>query len=190
MATAVVTLGYAMACGGTARITPEPVPDDASDPFADNPDAAGGDAARETGSTTPGVDVFADAGAFQSRVGPTARHGPHNFPGNTPTTNPAGQPCKGCHSGFSFGGTVYTSSGGTAPAPGVEVRVVDNAGKVFVAYTDQDGNFYIKGGGAVFPGVTGARGAGGSLMMVSKAPNGDCNSSGCHSGGATPIYVP
>lgn len=162
-------------------------------------DAPAGDA-RIVEAGEGGLDgnAFTGAPAYVATTGPSARKAGHNFAGNVPTTNPAGQSCFSCHGPggtapeFLFAGTVYKDVAGTQPAAQVEVRVRDATGAARSAYTDADGNFYLLKGlnpALVAPATTGARDATTTQLMTGAINNGSCNS--CHrNGGQTPIHVP
>jgi hypothetical protein len=112
----------------------------------------------------------------------------------------------GCHGagadagGFLIGGTVYADYAGTIPAPGVEIRVRDMAGKAVSVYSGQNGNFFIGlGAGISFPAIVGARDGMTTRPMVTVLTGtmGSCASAGCHIVGGTPttgayypIHVP
>jgi hypothetical protein len=160
------------------------------DAHADAPvDAAHADAA-------PQVTAFTGAAPFVATTGPSARRDTHAFAGNTPTTNPAKQPCLGCHSAggaatpFAFAGTVFKDVAGTIPAVGVEIRVRAPDGGALSAYTDQDGNFY-QAASVGFPANVGVRSATNARLMMAPPPDGGCNASQCHDGNAHPwVYLP
>ena len=77
----------------------------------------------------PKVDPnpFSGAPAYVNTLGPSARKTAHPFTND----NPAGRACFNCHGDLgnatpmAFGGTVYTTAGGTTGAARVEVRVKD-----------------------------------------------------------------
>lgn len=59
-----------------------------------------------------------------------------------------GQPCGVCHDGaaaraIAIGGTVFWTVDSDAPAPGVEVRLVDEGGAEQLAITNCAGNFFV-----------------------------------------------
>lgn len=184
------------ACGGVAQDSSLLDPPSGPDVNWDLDGGADGanDSSSGTNNTGGGGDVFADAGAFAGQLGPSTRKGDHDFAGNTPTTNPAGQACMTCHGAggpgprFQAGGTVYVDAT-KKPASSVEVRIVGATGAVTTAYTDADGNFYVRQGTIAFPAKVGVRDAQGSRSMSSTIANGDCNSSGCHGGSQGPIVL-
>jgi hypothetical protein len=153
----------------------------------------GGTTSGDASGPSPFVDAFLGAPVFQSVLGPTARRTAHNFPGNTPTTNPANQACASCHPGFSMGGTVFKDAQGTIPAAGIEVRVRDATGNALSAYTDSDGNFYLRKPAAStfnYPAHTAVRDATKMTGMVATIANGNCASAGCHVvAAAGPIHL-
>jgi hypothetical protein len=61
----------------------------------------------------------------------------------------AGQPCLQCHAdggpaqALSVAGTVYLGAVNAQPAPSVEVVLIDAARRLFVAHTNEAGNFYV-----------------------------------------------
>jgi hypothetical protein len=102
------------------------------------------------------------------------------------------------------GGTVYANYMGTAPAPGVEVRVVDSAGRSTSTHSGPEGNFYImsaNANGVTFPAVVGARDAMTTRPMITAitASMGSCGQPTCHvpgggsmsnTGNYYPIHLP
>jgi hypothetical protein len=131
------------------------------------------------------TDAFFEAPAYVATLGPSTRRPGHNFNNATPRQNPAGRSCLNCHDGnggapqFSAAGTVYA---GSQPAARVEVRAIDDEGKIASVYTDADGNFFFPGAlDLAFPALVGARNATTTLLMKAPAPNGNCNQ--CHRGG-------
>jgi hypothetical protein len=99
----------------------------------------------------------------------------------------------GCHTTggtgplFTFGGTLYTTSGGTTPAPGATVRVW-SGGQAVTAVTDDKGNFYNEGPALTWDTTTttDASSCPSIMLMATKltiASNGGCN--GCHAPGGT-----
>lgn len=111
--------------------------------------------------------------------------------------NPAGHSCVDeCHSAgkpaatkpFVAGGTVYTDNTGTTPvAAGVEVRIRNPNGQAVSAYTDENGNFFIRQGdfdiaqGAA-PGIRDA--VNGPMLMVSQLGPGTALGGACGNGPA------
>lgn len=133
----------------------------------------------------PKVDPnpFSGAPAYVNTLGPSARKTAHPFTND----NPAGRACFNCHGDLgnatpmAFGGTVYTTAGGTTGAARVEVRVKDKDGKAISAWSDADGNFFFfvnPNGDLNLPGHAGIRNAKGSKVMNGTIANGNCN--GCH----------
>jgi Flp pilus assembly protein TadG len=192
----------------SADVTPTSNGGDAS---AANDSAQAGDAPeeahvapREAGDGTDASDAamtanaFTGAPAYTPTTGTTTLNAAHNFAGNTPTTNPAGQPCLTCHAvggpgvEFMIGGTVWKDPGATTPAPQVEVATRDNGGISRSAYTDAYGNFFVlKADAGTFapPVHPGVRDATNTRLMVGAIDDGSCNN--CHkTGGQTPINVP
>lgn len=154
--------------------------------------ADGSDAAADASTT-----AFTGAGAYVATTGPSTIEGAHPNGGN-----PAKVDCltAGCHGAggagprFAAGGTVYTSAAATAPAPRVEVRFLDADGTAVSAYTDVNGNFFLRAAAAAnlaFPLRVGARDATTTRPMAATIGNGACNSAACHGGAATGvIHVP
>jgi hypothetical protein len=124
-------------------------------------------------------------------TGPSARKSAHNFAGNTPRQNPAGKDCGGCHTFFA-GGTVFADAARSMPAVGAEVRVRDAAGNAVSAWTDADGNFFIRTSGAVtFPALVGVRKDAVTAAMAGSISDGRCASSSCHvAGKQDAIHLP
>lgn len=147
----------------------------------------------------PSKGVFENAPGFVATAGATTRKAMHNFPGNTPATNPAGRACMQCHGAagpaprFVVAGTIFKDAAGKMPAARVEVRIMDAENKGTSTYTDADGNYFIKFDAAApvtFPIRAGVRDADSLLSMRAGAAAGNCNS--CHkaAGASTPIAVP
>lgn len=160
---------------------------------ANTPDA-GADAATtnpDSGENKP-KNAFAGAPGFLPQLGMSARQAGHSFNANTPKSNPAGRACLNCHGGggapaFAAAGTIYD---GVAPAASVEVRAYGADGKAYSAYTDADGNFFIRATTQLtLPAFVGVRNATSTRVMGSAASKGNCNE--CHStaGGAGRILV-
>jgi hypothetical protein len=104
----------------------------------------------------------------------------------------------GCHgsvaaaSSFLIGGTIYADYAGRVPAPGVEVRIVDAAGRATSTYTGVKGNFYImtaNAKGVTLPAIIGARDANSARPMITalSAGLGSCAQTQCHVSGVGPI---
>ena len=126
----------------------------------------------------------------------------HQNPVNANNPSNSGLDClaSGCHStvtpgaggSFQFAGTVYTATGGTTGAGGVNVRVKFGT-TVINSVTDQAGNFYYIGSPLTFPAQTNVSSCPSIKPMIttiSAANQGGCNS--CHAptpppGGAPPI---
>lgn len=158
-------------------------------------DGAGGtDDSATADDSSPGddagIDIFAGVDAFapvtpKSGSGLVLRHKAE-----------AGKSLSGadcstskCHDGanpeaplLAFGGTVYYGPDATKPAPGVEVRVRDAAGKDFVVYSDTAGNFWQLGKPSTFAwsAHTGVRDATDSVSMIGDFKTPGCNASNCH----------
>ncbi len=115
--------------------------------------------------------------------------------------NPAGHNCVGeCHSvgldaggkPFAAAGTVYTdNTGNTAVGPGVEVRIRNANGTAQSAFTDENGNWFIRVGQFdiqqnAIPGIRDA--VNGPMLMASYlgpgAAGGACAAGTCHVKGA------
>jgi len=194
--------------GNPLRTRPVTVTD-SNEPDADDeesPAAAAATPADEPAAPPPIVTpvapptskgVFEGAPAFVATAGATTRKAQHNFAGNTPTTNPAGRACMQCHGAngpaprFAVAGTIFKDDAATMPAARVEVRVVDANKKAVSAYTDADGNYFIRfTANLAFPLNAGVRDADSLLSMRAGAAAGNCNN--CHrNGGANnPINVP
>jgi hypothetical protein len=152
----------------------------------------GADAADASGPT----NAFTGAAAYVATLGPSTLKGAHPNGGN-----PAKVDClsSGCHGAggagprFAAGGTVFTSAAATTPAAQVEVRLRDGAGDAVKAYTDANGNFFVRAADAAaltFPVAAGARNAAATQPMSATIANGACNSAGCHGGATGFIHVP
>jgi len=159
-------------------------------------DAATDAAAKDAGTVAPPT-AFTGAGAYVATTGPSTLKGAHPNGGN-----PAKVDClsSGCHGAggagprFAAGGTVFTSAAATTPAAQVEVRLRDTAGKAVSAYTDANGNFFVRAADAaalVFPVQAGARNTATTRAMSASIANGACNGAACHGSAATEsIHVP
>lgn len=171
--------------------TTKPVETD-SGSGGDDTGGGGDDAgAPEDASTADAVDVFAGAPAF-TPVTPKAvgtldlKHIFHTGKSLT------GSDCaSSCHDGshgdapaLAFGGTVYYGPDAKTVAPGVEVRVRDKAGKDWVVYSDQGGNFWQLGDASAFgwPAHTGVRTATDAILMTGDFKIQGCNAADCHDG--------
>lgn len=158
-----------------------------------NGDTTAADGGVQQGEHTAFTDPFAGAPAYAK-------------PGKQGNSHNAGMACgnKGCHGGgegppFLIGGTVYADYGGTTPAVGVEVRVVDGKGNAASTYSDSGGNFYIKAGttSVAFPANVGVRSANAQRPMITPLTGamGSCGQAGCHEHPANPqaydpIHIP
>ncbi|HSO35249.1 MAG TPA: hypothetical protein VLT33_22125 [Labilithrix sp.] len=159
----------------------------------------GTEAGTDGGSSGQPVTAFTGAKAFNAAgatVGDALNAG-HNFAGNTPPTNPAGQNCIDCHKAggsaagaiWGIAGTIYTSAAGTTPIKGAEVRVVDAAGKeLALVYSDANGNFWSDTivGGVPGGAKVGARNATVTKLMSTALTTQDagCQKGGCHVAGS------
>jgi hypothetical protein len=98
----------------------------------------------------------------------------------------------GCHNAgggggqYQFAGTIYTTAGGTTPAPGVTIRV-SFGGSVTTATSDDKGNFYavqaVTFGVGTTADVTSCPTITPMVTKLTIASNGGCN--GCHAPGGT-----
>jgi len=145
-------------------------------PGGDNPDSAPG----------VGPDAAVDPLACRTAV-PNTASGNHN----------AGQACLqgGCHGGggggprYYYAGTLFTDSVGGTPNVGATVTLKDAAGVILDLPTMQNGNFYTALQ-LTDPVTAFASKCPGKLSMTGVA-TGDCNTGGCHDGGATGrVYLP
>lgn len=114
--------------------------------------------ATATATATAVVDSGANTPLFAAPYEAGMATLTSNQPGHTTSVignpNPAGHSCVNeCHSmggvaatePFSAGGTVYTDQTGATPVEaGVEVRIKNPNGQAFSAYTDENGNFFIR----------------------------------------------
>jgi hypothetical protein len=153
------------------------------DPFPD-----GSARALDAGGGSSFQDPFSGVAPYSAQTGKSS----HN----------AGMSCihSGCHASAGgagppsllIGGTVYADYKGTMPAPGVEVRIVDSAGRVASTYSGPEGNFYItsaNASGVTFPAVIGARDATTTRPMITTltASMGSCGQATCHVPGGGPM---
>lgn len=170
----------------------------------------GSEAGVDGGTSGLPVTAFTGAPAYdpagQANGGPSTNAG-HNFPGNTPVTNPAGQNCMDCHKAggsaanaiWGIAGTLYQTSAGTAVSTKAEVRLVDSTGKeLSKVYVDGLGNFWsdtivggVPGGSKV--GVRNGTATAQMKLMglaIGSADNG-CNSTkaGCHVPPQGKVYI-
>jgi hypothetical protein len=140
-------------------------------------------------------DPFEGAPAFVSAP-PPMRATKMHADGNVGVVPSKSVKCKSCHGGseaprFAFAGSAYEDRAGTAPAPDVELGLVDAHGKTFFVHTDADGNFWIEGAATMtFPAYAAIRTADMKKPMKRKIGSADdleCNS--CHDAG-NPIQKP
>ncbi|WP_394825144.1 carboxypeptidase-like regulatory domain-containing protein [Pendulispora albinea] len=156
----------------------------------------GGDGGGGGGGGGGGDNAFAGAPAYQA--GQTGQ--PTNNAGHPNGGNPVGLACLDCHGPqntkkFSFGGTVYKTSGGAPVGAGVEVRLRTPNGDSLSVYTDATGNFYAET--ATFPALpagtqVGVRDGTNTKPMVGKlvGADGSCAKASCHqSPGQGKIYL-
>lgn len=100
-----------------------------------------------------------------------------------------GQPCQLCHGAggdaprFTLGGTLYTSSAGTAELPGGTIVVIDANDVVHALPSAQNGNFWTTEA-ITFPVKTHASLCPDTRPMISPVTDGDCNAGGCHDSAA------
>ena len=102
----------------------------------------------------------------------------------------AGEDCLGCHrqggdgTPFTIAGTLYTDTGGTAPAVGVPVHVLDAAGADIAMITASNGNFWAIDPIAA-PAVAFAARCPDVIPMQAALTTDDasCNRGGCHTAG-------
>lgn len=162
-------------------------------------DAGAGDASAPDAAdgAAPGANAFTGAAAYAAKTGPSTRNGDHPNGGN-----PAKLDCmtSSCHGQggegprFVAGGTIYTSAAATTPAAQVEVRLLDAKGNAVSAYTNADGNFFVRqnqGAKLAFPLKVGARNATVTRPMSAAIADGACSTAACHGGAATGVaHVP
>jgi hypothetical protein len=178
-----------------ADVAESAAPDAGADAVADA--AADADAGAKDAGTVVPPTAFTGASAYVATTGPSTLKGAHPNGGN-----PAKVDClsSGCHGAggagprFAAGGTVFTSAAATTPAAQVEVRLRDGAGKAVSAYSDANGNFFVRAADAaalVFPVQVGARNGATTRAMSATIASGACNSAACHGNAATGfIHVP
>lgn len=166
------------------------ITDASADALADAADGGAKDAAVP-------VTAFTGAGAYVATSGPNTIKGAHPNGGNPVKLDCLTSNCHGVGGAgprFAAGGTVFTSAAGATPAAQVEVRLRDGAGTAVSAYTDANGNFFVRAAAAaalVFPVQAGARNAATTRPMTASIPNGACNSAACHGNAATGfVHVP
>lgn len=147
------------------------------------------EAAAEAAADGPsgGAGVFKGAPAYDATQQPQQTAAQNHQAQGVATVPNKKTDCMTCHngttaSGFLFGGTIYTDTGATRGAAGIEVRVVDSTGNGYSAYSDSDGNFWIDNDTAAsLPGTSGARdGSGNVQLMIGSTTSPGCNS--CHNG--------
>lgn len=167
----------------------------ADDDAGTTPTDAGRDAADAAPEAAAPANAFTGAATYVATTGPSTLNAAHPNGGN-----PAKLACLGCHGAgggaprFFAAGTVFKGAT-TTPAAQVEIRLRDAAGKAVSAYTDANGNFFVRGtaataAGITLPAHTGARDGTTTKLMSATITSGDCNSSGCHGGGQGWVHVP
>jgi hypothetical protein len=157
----------------------------------------GGEAGTEAGVDGGGkgqpVTAFTGAKGFNAAGAPVgdSQNGAHPNGGN-----PAGVNCMDCHGAagganakWGIAGTVYDTAAGTTPLKGVEVRVVDAAGKeLALVYSDNKGNFWADTivGGVPGGSKVGVRNATVTKLMSTALTTQDasCQKAGCHVAGS------
>jgi hypothetical protein len=149
-------------------------------------------------STTPdntNVGAFAGAPAYVATLGPstidTSGRGNGHLSFNA-AGNPAGRACLDCHDGagkggapaFALAGTIYADKTATKVAAKVEIRMVGADGKALSAYTDINGNFFVRtsAGTTTVPAIAAIRDATVVKPMVNKISEANCNQ--CHTPGS------
>jgi hypothetical protein len=113
------------------------------------------------------------------------------------SVDPTGTPCLDCHNilhdaPFLVGGTVFLDHERSAPAPGVEVRIVDASdGSAFSAYTDEDGNFWVSRSSPVPKGpfLIGVRNGEVERHMPLAQRSLNCNLAACHGETVPPVSL-
>jgi hypothetical protein len=101
-----------------------------------------------------------------------------------------GEDCLMCHHQggdgppFTFGGTLFTSSGGTKEVVGATLHLIDAAGTDVVVTTSKNGNFWSTDL-VTFPVVAFATLCPDVKPMIAplEAGDGSCNRAGCHTSG-------
>jgi hypothetical protein len=196
--------------GGSPRYThPMPgegpvTPPDQSTLAGDAGSSGSSGSSGADGGSSGAPDAAPAANAFTGAAAYAAQNGPNTIKGDHPNGgDPAKADCMtgACHGAggqgprFLAGGSVFKDVAGTMPAPQVEVRFLDGDGTTLSAYTDANGNFFVRANGAAanlaFPMKTGARDGTTTRPMSSSIANGACNSAACHGGAATGvIHVP
>ncbi len=138
------------------------------------------DAALGSGAMADGGTLGPDAAALACETGiAQVESGEHN----------PGQPCQLCHGAggdaprFTLGGTLYTSSAGTARLPGATIVVIDANNVVHKLPSAQNGNFWTTEA-ITFPVTVHASLCPDTRPMISPVADGDCNAGGCHDSAA------
>jgi hypothetical protein len=103
-----------------------------------------------------------------------------------------GEDCLMCHHQggmdgappFTFAGTLFDSSGGSAPVAGATIHLIDALGTDVIVQTESNGNFYsldlvtypVLAFSSLCPNVT-------PMITPLGEADGSCNSAGCHTAG-------
>ena len=153
-------------------------------------DEGGGVTLPDAAGPTTFTDPFAGAPAYAA---------PSNLTPSPTANHNVGRSCMDCHgkneTAFLIGGTIYKDYAGTAPAAGVEIRIVDTNGHAASTYSNSDGNFFIKSSGSTvaLPAVVGARDGTLARPMITQLTGGmgSCGQAGCHDkSGYGPLHLP
>ncbi|MDB4936337.1 MAG: hypothetical protein JWP87_3309 [Labilithrix sp.] len=174
---------------------------EADPPAPASPGTTPGGGTTPPGSTPAPTPGATNAGAFTGAPPYVAMLGPSTIDtsgkGNghlsfNAAGNPAGRACLDCHDGagkggapaFALAGTIYTDAAGTKPAARVEIRMVGADGKALSAYTDVNGNFFVRtsAGTTKPPAIAAARNATVVKAMANKISDASCNQ--CHTTGS------
>lgn len=200
--------------GGFASVTACSGPDPGTITFAERPGSPGEPQGTSGGPSGGGPSATPDSGgptdpifgtSTMTWVDPgTAANGANAAHGGSVEGKDCAQ--AGCHLGggeaWLFGGTVYSTAQGGATVARAEIKVVGPDGaEVGKAYTDANGNFWVRPQGAMTSIPAGSRvgvrreGGAGTKMMATPLSNADagCNANrgNCHGTAATGrVYVP
>ena len=137
----------------------------------------GGVLDEDEASANPLLDLLTPPTCAEPTTAPDGHHRP-------------GEDCLGCHrqggdgTPYTLAGTLYADAGGTSPAAGITLHLMDAAGGDLVVVTAANGNFWSTDPVAA-PAVAYAAQCPTVVPMQTPLAGGDmsCNRGGCHTTG-------